>query len=66
MKSIGLTGGIASGKSTVAAILKRWGYRVISADDLAHEAIVKGTPGYESVVRQFGKAILKVNGEIRP
>lgn len=64
MKSVGLTGGIASGKSTVAAILKRWGYQVLSADALAHQAIEKGTPGYESVIKRFGKDVLSANGEI--
>lgn len=64
MKAIGLTGGIASGKSTVCDILKEQGVSVISADELAHQAICKGTVLYGQIVRQFGPGILAATGEI--
>ncbi len=64
MKVIGLTGGIGSGKSTVAAILAEMGAKVIDADKVAHEVFIPGTEGYREVVKTFGKDILVENGEI--
>lgn len=58
MKTIGLTGGIASGKSTVAKIFKEFQIPVISADELAHQAIERGQPAYEKIVAAFGPGIL--------
>jgi dephospho-CoA kinase len=59
MKVIGLTGGIASGKSTVARILEECGAAVIDADQLAREVVAPGTPAHGAIVAEFGTAILK-------
>lgn len=61
---VGLTGGIASGKSTVSAILAELGAVVIDADRLAREVVAKGTPGVEQVVAAFGPEILGPDGEM--
>ncbi|MEZ0580890.1 dephospho-CoA kinase [Nocardioides sp. MH1] len=61
---IGLTGGIASGKSTVSALLREHGAVVIDADQLAREVVAKGTPGLEQVVEAFGPEILTPEGEM--
>lgn len=61
---IGLTGGIASGKSTVATTLKGWGAYVIDADKLGHRAYVKGTDAFHKVVAQFGEDIVGSDGEV--
>ncbi|GLI37525.1 dephospho-CoA kinase [Geobacter hydrogenophilus] len=58
MLVIGLTGGIASGKSTVARILERLGATIIDADLLAREAVLPGTPAHEDIVAAFGMEIL--------
>ena len=62
--SIGLTGGIACGKSEVGRILEREGAQVRDADLLAHEMIRRGRPLFESVVKQFGLEIIGADGEI--
>ena len=59
---MGLTGGIASGKSTVSAILSELGAVVIDADRLAREVVAKGTPGLQQVVEAFGPEILTEDG----
>jgi len=64
MRIIGLTGGIASGKSTVARILKEKGVQVIDADQLARDAVVPGTDGHAAIVREFGCDILCPDGTI--
>jgi len=61
---VGLTGGIASGKSTVAARLAELGACVISADKVAHEIIEPGGPAYDAVVERFGAGILSPDGHI--
>ena len=61
---IGLTGGIASGKSSVSAILRDLGAVVIDADQLAREVVAKGTGGLERVVAAFGADILAPDGEM--
>lgn len=61
---VGLTGGIASGKSTVSAILRELGAVVIDADALAREVVAKGTPGLASVVAEFGRGLLTADGEL--
>ena len=63
MLKVGLTGGIGSGKSTVAELLQEFGAYVVDADQLARQVIQSGTPGFDEVVSQFGDSIL-VNGEI--
>jgi dephospho-CoA kinase len=61
---VALTGGIASGKSTVAAMLTELGAVVIDADALAREVVAKGTPGLERVVAAFGPEVLTAEGEL--
>ena len=58
MDVIGLTGGIASGKSTVAAMLKGLGATVIDADEASRAVVEPGTPGLEAVVDAFGPEVL--------
>jgi dephospho-CoA kinase len=58
MKTIGLTGGIAAGKSTVAQIMTDLGYPVVSADAIAHQVMEPGLPAYREIVRRFGPEIL--------
>lgn len=64
MKLIGLTGGIASGKSTVAAILRRLGARVIDADALARQVVQPHQPAWNEIVEAFGKDILQADGTL--
>jgi dephospho-CoA kinase len=61
---VGLTGGIGSGKSTVARLLDRRGAVVIDADQLAREAIAAGTEGFDRVVEAFGDAVVGADGEL--
>lgn len=61
---VGLTGGIASGKSTVSAILAELGAVVIDGDKLAREVVERGTPGLEQVVAAFGPEILTADGDM--
>jgi len=61
---IGLTGNIATGKSTVAKMLHELGATVIDADALVHELQRQGTPTYEAIVAAFGRGILDRTGEI--
>ena len=63
MFTVALTGGIGSGKSTVADILEELGALVIDSDLLAREVIERGTNGYDQVVARFGDSILR-DGEI--
>lgn len=58
MKIIGLTGGIASGKSTVSRILKDLGAIIIDADETAHSVIEPNKPAWRDIVQNFGEAIL--------
>ena len=60
----GLTGGIATGKSTVAAFLRQAGAVVIDADKIAHDVVRRGFPAWRSIVEKFGRGILQDNGEI--
>ncbi len=61
---IGLTGNIASGKSTVGRMLAERGAEHIDADRLAHQAIAQGTDAWEQIVRVFGREVLRPDGEI--
>ncbi|MCW2808386.1 MAG: coaE [Marmoricola sp.] len=61
---VGLTGGVASGKSTVAAALADLGAVIIDADALAREVVAKGTPGLDEVVAEFGEDLLGSDGEL--
>ena len=61
---VGLTGGVASGKSTVSAMLGELGAVVIDADALAREVVAGGTPGLAAVVERFGTSLLTADGEL--
>ena len=61
---IGLTGGIASGKSLVSRTLKGLGMTVIDADDISHEVLAHDTAIKQEVVRTFGKEVLNEEGDI--
>ncbi len=63
-KVIGLTGGIGSGKSTVARLLAEMGAVIIDADKVGHEAFRPGTPAYRDVIAAFGADILTAQQEI--
>jgi len=60
----GLTGGLASGKSSVAARWKARGLPVIDADELAREIVAPGSAALEEIVRSFGKGILQKDGSL--
>ncbi len=64
MITIGLTGGIASGKSTVAEGLKSLGAVVIDADRLGHRVYEPGSPGFQKVVNAFGHDVVSPDGSI--
>ena len=65
MKRIpGLTGGIASGKSTVADFLKEGGALIIDADEIAHQVVLPGRRAWQEIVREFGKRVLLPSQEI--
>lgn len=61
---VGLTGGIASGKSTVSRLFREAGAFVIDADEIAHAVIRKAAPAYAGIVDAFGAGILDATGEI--
>lgn len=61
---VGLTGGIASGKSTVSEILAELGAVIIDGDKLAREVVERGTPGLAQVVEAFGPEILTPEGDL--
>src|SRR5690349_17112107 len=61
---VGLTGGVASGKSTVASLLADLGAVVIDADALAREVVQAGTPGFDRVVAEFGPELVGPDGEL--
>ena len=64
MLLVGLTGGIGSGKSTVAAMLADRGAVVIDADGLAREAVARGTAGFDAVVALFGPQVVDADGDL--
>jgi dephospho-CoA kinase len=64
MLTVGLTGGIATGKSIVAGLLEARGCRLFHADAVAHEQIAPGGPAYEAVVDSFGEEIVNSSGTI--
>src|SRR5215470_19459755 len=61
---IGLTGGIAAGKTAVGEMLARLGAHLIQADAVSHELMQPGQPVYEEVVRRFGQGILDRDGRV--
>jgi dephospho-CoA kinase len=62
--TIGLTGGIASGKSTVTGMIRELGIPVIDADQVARDVVKVGEEAYAQIVATFGRDILQANGEI--
>lgn len=64
MLRVGLTGGLGSGKSTVAAILREWGAHIIEADVLGRAMMEPGEAVYEQIVRQFGAEVLSADGRL--
>jgi dephospho-CoA kinase len=64
MLRLGITGGIASGKTAVAAMLREVGFAVLDADSLAHTLIEPGRPAYDEVVREFGASILDTGNRV--
>ena len=64
MRHLALTGNIAAGKSTVAALLAARGATLIDADRLARDAVAPGTPGFDAVVAQFGPTVVGPEGQI--
>ncbi|HEL0618097.1 TPA: dephospho-CoA kinase [Streptococcus equi subsp. zooepidemicus] len=63
-KIIGITGGIASGKSTAVALIRQAGYQVIDADQVVHELQAKGGRLYQVLLKTFGQDILLPSGEL--
>ena len=64
MLLVGLTGGIGSGKSTVARMLAARGAVVLDADAFARDAVAAGTPGFRAVVERFGGDVVAPDGEL--
>src|SRR5260370_2091602 len=64
MLRLGLTGGIASGKSAVAAMLREMGFAVLDADSLAHRLIKPGLPAYNDVLQEFGPGVVAPHGRV--
>ena len=64
MLRVGLTGGIASGKTTVAEMFRARGCPVIDADRLAHGLMAPGQPAYDEIVREFGREVLAGDGSV--
>jgi dephospho-CoA kinase len=61
---IGLTGGIASGKSTVAKLLASYGAEIIDADQVARDVVAPGSAGLSEVIKEFGSEVLMESGEL--
>ena len=61
----GLTGGIASGKNSVAAMLEKLGVKVIDADLLSRELVEKGTPAWQEIVDSFGASVVNADGSLK-
>jgi dephospho-CoA kinase len=64
MRIIGLTGGLGSGKSTVAEVLRELGAAVVDADEAAREVVRRGQPGFDQVVEAFGAEMVAPGGEL--
>lgn len=62
MLRVGLTGGIATGKTAVVGMLRELGCRVLEADKIAHQMIEPGGAAYDDVIREFGREILTTEG----
>lgn len=64
MRVFGLTGGIASGKSTVSRFFAQWGTPVVDADKVSRMVVEPNTSGYIEVVQAFGMSVVQENGEL--
>lgn len=64
MKIIGVTGNIGTGKSTVSGMLRDLGAAFLDADKVGHELLLKGSPAYPEIIKEFGTGILNEKGEI--
>jgi dephospho-CoA kinase len=64
MFSVGLTGNVAAGKSTVTALFRRWGAWIVDADALAREAVAPGTPALAAIARRFGGDLVLADGSL--
>jgi dephospho-CoA kinase len=64
MFRVGLTGGIASGKTTVAALFTELGARLVDTDQVAREVVAEGEPGLEAIVDAFGTGVLLDSGDL--
>ncbi|MFZ0619404.1 MAG: dephospho-CoA kinase, partial [Candidatus Acidiferrales bacterium] len=64
MLRVGLTGGIASGKSTVASLIRDADGMVLELDPLGHELLEPGQAAYDEIVREFGGEILAPGGAV--
>jgi dephospho-CoA kinase len=64
MKRLGITGGIASGKSAVARMLRELGFRVMDADALGHEVMEPGKRAFREIVTEFGAGVVGADGRI--
>jgi dephospho-CoA kinase len=62
--SVGLTGNVAAGKSTVAGLFRQWGAVVVDADALARAAVDRGTPALAAIARRFGREVLQTDGAL--
>ena len=64
MSYFGLTGSVATGKTTAARMFQDLGAVIVDADRVGHELLAKDSPAYPEIIRQFGKDILEASGEI--
>jgi len=64
MVLVGLTGGIGSGKSTIARMLGDRGAVILDADRFARDAVAAGSPGFDAVVNRFGSALVGPDGQL--
>ena len=64
MLHVGLTGNVAAGKSTVAALFRRWGATLIDADEIVHELQAPGSPVLAAIAAQFGPGVLRTDGAL--
>jgi dephospho-CoA kinase len=62
--NVGLTGNVAAGKSTVAALFRRWGAWLVDADALAREAVAPGSPALATIAARFGADLVQADGTL--
>ena len=64
MLRVGLTGGLGSGKTTVAAMFAEFGAHVLSSDDIARDLMQPGQPVFDAIVRKFGPSVMRADGKL--